>query len=126
MTRFCRVAEVEGNIVAALRMTDVMIGNTSGAALLGPIAVDARYHGQGYGRALIAQAIQSAREAGLQVIVLVGDESYYGRMGFKPVPPGQIKFPGPVNPSRILAIELVPAALTALSGMIVAVQAKPS
>ncbi len=122
MTRFCRVAEVEGEIVAALRMTDVMIGNASGAALLGPIAVDATHHGQGFGRVLIAEAIQSARVAGLKLVVLVGDEPYYGRLGFKLVSPGQIKFPGPVNPSRILAIELEPGALALFRGLIVAVQ----
>lgn len=122
MTRFCRVAVFQDKIVAALRMTDVTIGKISGAALLGPIGVDPAHHGQGFGRELIAEAIQSARDAGLQLIVLVGDEPYYGRLGFKLVPHGQITFPGPVNPSRILAIELKPGALSQYRGLIVAVQ----
>ncbi|PPD01687.1 MAG: GNAT family N-acetyltransferase [Hyphomicrobium sp.] len=122
MTRFCRVAVDQDKIVAALRMTDVTIGKISGAALLGPIAVDPAHHGQGFGRKLIAEAIQSARDAGLRLIVLVGDEPYYGRLGFKLVPHGHITFPGPVNPSRILAIELKPGALSQVRGLIVAVQ----
>ena len=43
---------------------------------------------------------------------------YYGRFGFKPVPPGQITLPGPVDPARLLALELVPGALAATTGMV--------
>ncbi len=43
--------------------------------------------------------------------LLVGDEPYYARFGFHPVPPGQIVLPGPVDPNRLLAAELAPDAL---------------
>ena len=38
----------------------------------------------------------------------------------QPVPPGQIVFPGPVNPTRILAIETTPGALSLARGLIAA------
>lgn len=118
LSRFCRLAERDGHLIAALRMTEIMIGGTPGAALLGPIAVDPKYAGQGFGRRLIAEALNDMREANVSLVVLVGDEPYYGRLGFKPVPPGQIVFPGPVNPARVLGCELQDGALARYRGMI--------
>ena len=76
--------------------------------MLGPLAVDPEFTGQGYGRRLVAESLEKAKALGLKLIVLVGDEPYYGRLGFKRVPPGQILLPGPVDPARILATALEP------------------
>jgi predicted N-acetyltransferase YhbS len=43
---------------------------------------------------------------------------YYGRFGFQPVPPGRISLPGPVDPARLLAVELVSGALAGVNGMV--------
>jgi len=51
----------------------------------------------------------------------VGDMPYYGRFGFVPIPPGQITLPGPVDPKRLLALELQPGALAGASGLVTAV-----
>ena len=51
-------------------------------------------------------------------MLLVGDMPYYGRFGFQPVPPGQITLPGPVDPARLLAVELVPGALQGAAGQV--------
>jgi predicted N-acetyltransferase YhbS len=115
---FCRLAATQTGLVAALRMSEIAIGATPGALLLGPLVVAPEYAGQGYGRALVAESLAAARDAGLRLVVLVGDEPYYGRFGFKPVPAGTITFPGPVDPARILAAELVPGALAGYSGLI--------
>lgn len=115
---FCRLATDGDRIVAAIRMSEVTIGGKPGAALLGPIVVAPEHAGQGYGRALIKEALEAARAAGIRVVVLVGDEPYYGRFGFKPVKPGSITFPGPVNPARILAIELENGTLGEFSGLV--------
>lgn len=120
MSRFCRVAHLDGILVASLRMTEILIGGEGGAALLGPLAVHPEFKGKGFGRRLAAEAIDEMRAAGLKIVVLVGDEPYYGKLGFRPVPVGQITFPGPVNPARILAIELTEQALGAYSGIVTA------
>ena len=52
------------------------------------------------------------------IVLLVGDMPYYGRFGFKPVPPGRIILPGPVDPARLLALELMPSMLEAASGRV--------
>jgi predicted N-acetyltransferase YhbS len=48
----------------------------------------------------------------------VGDVPYYSRFGFQPAPPGQIALPGPVDPARLLAVELVPGALEGVGGVV--------
>jgi predicted N-acetyltransferase YhbS len=115
---FCRVCLVDGRLVAAVRFTEVAIGGREGALLLGPLAVDPAFANRGHGRALAAAAMEDARAAGIALVVLVGDEAYYGRLGFRRVPRGQIALPGPVDPDRLLAAELVPNALVGFSGLV--------
>ncbi|KUO69615.1 MAG: hypothetical protein APF80_13325 [Alphaproteobacteria bacterium BRH_c36] len=124
ISRFCRIAELDGRLIAAVRMTPVEIGCTKGALLLGPLAVEPAYVNKGHGRALINATIAAAREQGIALVVLVGNASYYGRFGFAPVPPGQITLPGPVDCARILAFEVDPGALARFRGVIRA--SKPS
>ncbi|MBK9079814.1 MAG: N-acetyltransferase [Hyphomicrobium sp.] len=120
MSRFCRVADCDGRLIATVRITVATIGGVPGAALLGPVAVDPEFRGQGYGRQLVSEALDALKAAGFSLVVLVGDEPYYGRFGFKPVPFKSIAFPGPVNPARILAVELVAGALPRYRGLVAA------
>lgn len=116
----CRAAFLEGKLVAALRFTPITIGGDDGALLLGPVAVEPSAKGKGYGRTLIAKAIDDAAAAGFTLVLLVGDLPYYGRFGFVNVPPGQIVLPGPVSPQRLLARELVDGAMTRYRGLVTA------
>jgi predicted N-acetyltransferase YhbS len=118
VSRFCLMAILDGELVAAIRFTEVRIGGAAGALLLGPLAVEPRLAGKGYGRRLVADGIDNARQAGVKLIVLVGDLPYYGRFGFVRVPAGQIMMPGPVDPARLLAAELVPGALASYRGTV--------
>jgi predicted N-acetyltransferase YhbS len=51
-------------------------------------------------------------------VVLVGDEAYYGRVGFKAIPEGRARMPGPVDYNRLLVAELVEGAFSDVSGAI--------
>jgi predicted N-acetyltransferase YhbS len=113
-----RAAFLGHRMIASVTFTDITVGGKAGAALLGPLAVDPEFTGQGYGRRLVAESLEKAKALGLKLIVLVGDEPYYGRLGFKRVPPGQILLPGPVDPARILATALEPGAEDAFSGTV--------
>jgi predicted N-acetyltransferase YhbS len=115
---FCRVCLIDGRLVAAVRFTEVAIGGKKGALLLGPLAVDPALANRGHGRGLAAAALEHARAAGIALVVLVGDEPYYGRLGFRRIPRGQIALPGPVDPDRLLAAELVPGSLEGYSGRV--------
>ncbi|MBU2581733.1 MAG: N-acetyltransferase [Alphaproteobacteria bacterium] len=122
ISQFCRVSERDGTLIAAVRMTEIEVGGTGGALLLGPLAVEPQYVNKGYGRQLIASSLAAAREKGLQLVILVGNSSYYGKFGFVPVPRDQIVFPGPVDPGRILAFELAPGAIARFHGPIRAIR----
>lgn len=120
VSAFCRVATMGDRLVAAIRMTEITIGGRGGALLLGPLAVDPDFANQGHGRRLIAESAAAAREAGRELVLLVGDMPYYGRLGFIPVPKGQIEMPGPVDPARLLVLELQLGALERFRGPVVA------
>jgi predicted N-acetyltransferase YhbS len=101
----------------SVRFWPVIVG-ASPALLLGPLAVQSDQRGRGIGIALMNKGIEEARGRGHRAIILVGDLPYYSRVGFKPLARGKVKFPGPVDPSRILGLELVDGALDAFEGPI--------
>lgn len=114
----CRVCVVDGKIAAAARFTPIEVGGKGGALLLGPLAVEPALANRGYGRGLVARALDDARASGIRLVVLVGDEPYYGRLGFRRIPFGRITLPGPVDASRLLAAELTVGALDEYSGTV--------
>jgi predicted N-acetyltransferase YhbS len=93
----------------------VVIGETK-ALLLGPLTVEPPFRGRGVGRALLERALNEAKTKGHRLVLLVGDEVYYGRVGFKPVPKGRATMPGPVDYNRLLVAELVDGAFDGVSG----------
>lgn len=109
------VARVGTLLVGANRMTPILVGATP-ALLLGPLTVEPAFRSQGVGETLVKHSLDAARAAGHGLVLLVGDEDYYARMGFAPVPRGKIVMPGPVDPDRLLYCELRPGALDAASG----------
>lgn len=112
------VARKDERLAGGIRFTAITVGGEPGALMLGPLVVEPEFAGQGCGRKLIAHGLQSARSQGFALVVLVGDRPYYERFGFAPVPPGQVEFPGPVNPGRILAAELIEGSLVRMRGKI--------
>ncbi|MGD0642778.1 MAG: N-acetyltransferase [Roseiarcus sp.] len=109
------VARVGTLLVGANAMTPILIGEAP-ALLLGPLIVEPVFRSQGIGEALVTRSLEAARAAGAKLVVLVGDEPYYARMGFKRAPPGRIVLPGPVDPARVLYCELQPGAFEGVSG----------
>ncbi len=111
------VAVEEGRLRGSVRFWPIVIGSTP-ALMLGPLAVEEDLRGHGVGVALMEEGIVAARAAGHAIMILVGDEPYYARVGFSKLPPGRIAFPGPVDQSRILGLSLKPGALVSLGGHI--------
>lgn len=107
---------IEGGVLrGSVRFWPVGVG-TERALLLGPLAVESEQRGRGIGIALMNRGIEEARTRGHRAIILVGDAPYYARVGFAPLAAGLIKFPGPVDPARILGLALVDGALDNLKG----------
>ncbi|MFD1696303.1 GNAT family N-acetyltransferase [Roseibium aestuarii] len=95
-------------IAGSVRLTPILIGDTP-AQLLGPLTVDPVYKNRGLGKLLLATVEDMARAQGETAILLVGDAPYYGPSGYKPVPFGKIALPGPVDPARLLILQLTDA-----------------
>jgi predicted N-acetyltransferase YhbS len=102
-------------LVGSVRLSPVHIGETK-ALLLGPLTVEPAFRERGVGQALIERALTEAKAKGERLVILVGDEPYYGKCGFKRVPPGRVTMPGPVDPARLLIAELADGAFNGLSG----------
>jgi len=62
------------------------------------------------------RGIEEARSLGYEAVILVGDEPYYARVGFARLPPGRVRFPGPVDPKRVVGRRAEANALVSLSG----------
>jgi predicted N-acetyltransferase YhbS len=104
-------------LVGSVRLTPICIKETP-ALLLGPLTVEPPFRAHGVGTALIARALKEAKAAGHKLVVLVGDEPFYAKSGFKRILKGQVKLPGPVDPARLLIAELTAGAFEGVSGMI--------
>jgi len=104
-------------LVGSVRQLPVCIGETK-ALLLGPLTVEPPFRGRGVGNALLRRALDDARARGHRLVLLIGDEEYYGRVGFKRVPKGRATMPGPVDYNRLLIAELVDGAFEGVSGAI--------
>jgi predicted N-acetyltransferase YhbS len=63
-------------------------------------------------------SMKAAKNDGVKLILLVGDEPYYGRLGFKKVEHGRVKLPGPVDPDRVLIAELVAGSFEKVAGAV--------
>lgn len=104
-------------LVGSARMSAVRAGSVP-ALILGPLTVDPAFEGHGIGTALVERSLGAARTAGHGLVLLVGDAAFYGRFGFQPVPRGRLELPGPVDPARVLALELAAGALAEASGLV--------
>ena len=120
------VAHVGTLLVGSNIMTPVKSGKQGGELvdmmLLGPLTVEPAFRSRGIGEALAARSLEAARASGQKLVLLVGDEPYYARLGFKRVPYGRLVMPGPVDPARVLVCELVEGAFEGVGGAVLKAQ----
>jgi predicted N-acetyltransferase YhbS len=110
-------ARIGSLLVGSVRLSPVRIGDAK-ALLLGPLTVEPAFRERGVGQALIARALKEAAGKGERLAILVGDEPYYSRSGFRRIPLDRVVMPGPVDPARVLVAELVPGAFEGVSGRV--------
>jgi len=102
-------------LVGSVRLTPIRIGEAK-ALLLGPLTVEPPFRERGIGQKLIERALAEAKTKDTRLVILVGDDPYYGKVGFKRIPPGRVTMPGPVDPARLLVAELADGAFDGVSG----------
>ena len=110
-------ARVGTLLVGSVRLSPIRVGKCK-ALLLGPLTVEPPFRDRGIGYALIERALAEAKARGHQLVMLVGDEAYYAKAGFKRVTKGRAIMPGPVDPERLLVCELADGAFDEVSGPI--------
>lgn len=93
-------------LCGVVRLWPVAVDEGRQAAFLGPIAVATRRRGNGVAFRLMERSIGICRERGFPAVILVGDEAYYARFGFRNAGEGRFSLPGPVDPNRILIRDL--------------------
>src|SRR6201995_2402070 len=111
------VAIEDGILRGSVRFWPISVGGHE-ELLLGPLAVQSGQRGRGIGIELMQAGIAAAKQGPWRGILLVGDEPYYAKVGFSRLPPGRVKFPGPVDQHRILGLSLKGGEMLTLSGEI--------
>jgi len=105
------------DLLGSVRFWPISVGGHE-ELLLGPLAVRGDQRGRGIGIALMQAGIEQARQGPWRGILLVGDEPYYTKVGFSRLPPGRVRFPGPVDQDRILGLSLKGGEMLSLTGQI--------
>ena len=112
------VACADRHLNGTIRRWSISAGPRRPALLLGPLAVASDCRKCGIGGLLMRHAIAQAERRGHRAILLVGDAPYYGRFGFSTEKTGALWLPGPYARDRLLARELVTAALDGAHGLV--------
>jgi predicted N-acetyltransferase YhbS len=112
---FSFTARIGTLLVGSVRLTPVLIG-VAPALVRGPLTFSPPLRERSLGGGLMEAALPAARDGGAKLVLLVGDEPYYGRLGFKKVPHKQVELPGPVDRDRVLVAELEPGAFDGVGG----------
>ena len=116
------IAEVDGTSCGSVWMTPISIGGINGY-MLGPLATHPGFRKLGAGKLLAREVTQRALARGEgKFVMLVGDRDYYCPLGWEPTTLGNIQFPGPVDPSRVLLYAEDKSLAASLSGPIAAFQ----
>jgi putative acetyltransferase len=77
-------------------------GDLDGRQVVGvaPVSVGTSCQGDGVGSALMTELLRRADQAGVPLVLVLGEPAYYSRFGFEPSGPLDISYPpvGPNNP----------------------------
>lgn len=113
-----RVAVSDGAVLGVCRINEIAIGDHR-AFFLGPLGVDPDAQHLGLGHLLVNEAVAACRADRRGVaILLMGQPSFFERLGFVQIPPGQVVMPVPVEPRRLQWMGFDEHALSAVTGVI--------
>lgn len=115
------VAKENDKLIGHIMLTKIYINNCdrkTETLLLAPLSIVLAYRNKGVGSKLINKSFELAKDMGYKSVSLVGDPVYYSRFGFKKsVDLGIRNFQG-IPEEYVQACELVPGALSEISGTI--------
>jgi putative acetyltransferase len=114
------VADVQGQIAGHVMLSPVTHQGRTTTKLMGlaPLAVSPEKQRQGIGKALVKAAMASCYQSGAGAIVVVGEPDYYCQFGFMPATLFAIHCQFKVPAEAFMAVELEPAALAGVKGLV--------
>ncbi|MBY6053073.1 GNAT family N-acetyltransferase [Cytobacillus firmus] len=108
-------------VVGHILLTKIKISDGERAEdslALAPVSVRPGYQGKGIGSQLIRTALNKAKEAGYQSVIVLGHKDYYPKFGFKPASLWNIQAPFEVPDEVFMALELTENALKNTAGVV--------
>lgn len=111
----------EGMIVGYILLTRVKIvseNSTTVSLALAPLAVHPAYQNNRIGGMLIEEAHKAAKAMGYGSAVLLGHKDYYPRFGYRKAIDYGIRFPFEAPQECCMVIELLPDALSGVTGTV--------
>jgi len=74
-----------------------VVGSSVKAALLGPLAVAPTWQRRGIGSAIVHAGLRCLKDEDVELVCVLGDPAYYGRLGFAPDTLVEPPFPLPAE-----------------------------
>jgi putative acetyltransferase len=115
------VAEVDGRVVGHILFSPVVVESQEGsvpALSLAPMAVLPEFQNRGIGSALVRQGLETCRDLGHGIVIVLGHAQFYPRFGFSPARSRGINAPFDAPDEAWMAIELQPGALSGVKGTV--------
>ena len=115
------VAEEKGTLIGHIMVTRLYVDNGGQkfeTLYVAPLSVALEYRNRGVGSSLIKESFKLAKEMGYESVVLVGDPAYYHRFGFEASVNFGVKHIHSIPDENVMACELMPDALSEISGTI--------
>lgn len=109
----------EGQVVGYVAFSPVTVeGEELQWVGLAPLAVDESYRGQGIGRQLVYEGLDSLNEFGYAAVVTLGEPALYGRLGFEPAATFDLRCCWPDTAEAFQVHRLADDALQGVQGLV--------
>ena len=115
------VAEQSDRVEGHILFSPVTVGTGPGARPamgLAPVGVLPERQGSGIGSKLVRAGFESCRTLGQDVVLVLGDPSYYPRFGFEPAYPHGIYYRSEELEPAFMVVPLAPGSLDGYSGRV--------
>ncbi|RHW43101.1 N-acetyltransferase [Neobacillus notoginsengisoli] len=106
-----------GEVIGHILFSKATIGQSETLALA-PVSVLPEYQNQGIGGQLINEGLKWAKKIGYGSVIVLGHPEYYPKFGFKKASLWGVKAPWDVPDEAFMALELTPAALEGVFGVV--------
>ncbi|NHC34012.1 GNAT family N-acetyltransferase [Scytonema millei] len=115
------VAIAGDRLVGHILFSEIAIASPQGeftALALAPLAVLPQFQNQGVGSQLVRAGLKQCQILGYKIVIVLGHPIFYSRFGFVPAINKGLRSPFSVPDEVFMVLELVPEALTGISGMV--------